>query len=507
MGVSYTSPVTRSESWRPLHLATVVGGFLLVRVVLFIGGLHFTTSSRGQIHLLDLGVLRADPFVAFTDLHIQPPLFNFFVGSVLRWSPFPAGISFQVLYLAMGLVTVVALYALLLALGARGWIATVATVLVAWSPLAIRNEVSLTYETPTSMILVVSALALCRYLGRPSTLRLALFAATLVAGILTRTTLNPIWFLGAIVLVVLARPVGRAWRPTVAVIGIAVALAAAPAVHNTVRFDSPGYSSFLGMNLFRATVLQLPEATRDRMIDDGRLSRAALVRPYGFYDDYADVFGRCDPRTGSPALDDVVKETSGDRNLNSVCYLRVHRNARAEAFAALRTDPGAYARSVVGSAVSFVRWDLHTANPYNDWWRRWEVGLYAPLTVPVPVPSIMPSGDVQPYTEKMLGLVQLNRVSLTVTFGVVLALVYGIRSLLRIRRRNADGADWTRLYIAWTVVSIATVGILFDVFENARFREPLDPLLLGPVYVLGLEGVRRVVVTLRSRRSSDVVAE
>lgn len=499
--MSYTARMIRGASWRPLHWAVVVGAFLAVRVAMVANGLRFQDDPAGQIHLLDLTELRADPFLAFTDLHIQPPLFNFFVGAVLRWSPFPAAVSFQVLYLAMGLITVLVLRALLVDLGARAWSATIATVAVALSPLAIRNEAVLTYETPTTMILVLSVFTFLGYVRRPGVLRLVLFTTTLVVGVLTRTTLNPLWFLGAVVLVVLARPPGRAWRPVAATITVAVVLVALPAVHNQIRFDTLGYSSFVGMNLSRATVLQLPRVERDRLIADGELSPAAAVVPYSFYDEYADLFGPCRAHTGSPVLDDVVKASSGDRNMNAECYLPAYRQARSDAVAALRADPGAYLRAVAASALVYPRWDVHAADPGNGLWRTW-VRVYAPLTLPVPIAYTPLGADAQPYAKQVTDLVEVNRFSLTVAFGLVLAVVYGIRALVRIRRGRATPAEWARVYIAFTVVCITAVSVLFDSFENARFREPLDPLLLGPVYVLVIDGVRRLLAAFGSHRRS-----
>lgn len=497
--MSYTARMDRSESWHTRQLAVIVGAFLGIRGVLFAGGLRFDANPVGQIHLLDLGQLHADPFLAFTSMHIQPPLFNFFIGGVLAWSPLPSGISFQLLYLAMGLTTVLALWRLLLGLGARLSIATAATVIVACSPLMIRNEAVLTYETPTTTIVVLSAWTFLRYVRRPWTSALAVFACTLVVGVLTRTTLNPIWFLGAVVLVVLARPPGRAWRPVAAVVAGAVVLVAIPAVHNQVRFDTLGYSSFVGMNLSRTTVMQLPRDRLDELIARGDLSPAAAVLPYSTYDDYVDIVGACEAASGSPVLDDVTKATSGDRNLNATCYLPVYRLARHDAVAALRADPAVYARAVAASVLIYQRWDVHAAEPDAAVWGWWSA-IYAPLAVPVPLRWSPLGPDSLPAARAVTEMADKNRLSLTVAVGLALAVGYGIVGLARIRRRRDDPVAWTRVYIAFTVVCVSAVAVLFDTFENARFREPLDPLLLGPLWVLVLEGLGRGWARMRRRR-------
>lgn len=476
---------------RRLHLAIVAGLYLASRVVFVANGLDFQGDVAGQDQLLDAKRLVADPFLAFTSNHIQPPLWNFFVGGVIHWSPFPSGISFQLIYLATGLVTVLALWELLHSLGAARWIATVSTLLVAASPLMIINEAILRYETLETAILTVSALALLKYVEKPSAPRLAAFAALLVVGVLTRTTLQPLWFVGALAIVLVCRPPRGWWRPAAGIVLGALLLVAVPMVHRSVSYGTLGFSSFWGMNLKRIAVMQLPQDDAERLVEEGKLSPIALVNgPYG---KYAPFLPKCSAHTGEPALDNVTK-SGGDINFNALCMIPVYEINAQDSLAAIRAEPRSYARSVGQAAALYAGWpEVQNRSSVLDGWDN----VYAPITVPIGIHMVLGSGDPQPLAAAFSpGHV---RVSITIILALVLALGLGARGAWRLVRGRATKSDHVRVYIGFTVVSLTAVSITMDFFENSRFRQPLDPLLLGPLFALVLGRAAKAVHSLRRR--------
>jgi hypothetical protein len=489
----------------PGHLALVVGVFVASRAVFIAGGLRFRANPPGQIHLLDLHELRADPFLAFTSLHIQPPLFNFFVGSVLRWSPFPAGISFQVLYLVAGLATVLCVWSLLGNLGAKPWVATTATILVTLDPLLIRDESALTYETLVALLLALTVWSADRYFRRPDLGRLVALLTVLVVGVLTRTTLNPIWLVGALVVVVVVRPPRVRRRAAVAAFVVALACVAAPLVHNKTRFDTLGFSSFAGMNLERITVLQLPQHRLDELIREKKVSPAAAVLPYEPYADYAEFYPPCDPATGEAVLDEFTKASNGRANLNNICYLPAYRQSLRDAAAVIRNDPGVYAQAVGVSTQLYLSWGTHFVDPDSQLWHDWEA-IYRPLMLPVPVHHAFGHGDAQPYTAVIGGMTQVLRLSLTVALAWLLVVAQGIRATVALLRRRDDDSSRTRVFTGFLVLAVSLASVTVDTFENARFREPLDPLLLGLLAMWVLERVDRVVTHSRPQRADDAAA-
>lgn len=487
----------------PGHIGVVLVVFVVSRAAFIAGGLNFRANPPGQIQLLDLNELRADPFVAFTSLHIQPPLFNFFVGAVLRWSPFPAGVSFQVLYLLAGLVTVLCVWSLVRSLGAKAWIATAATIVVVLDPLLIRDESALTYETWVALLLAVTAWSADRYFRRPDLGRFVALLAVLVVGVLTRTTLNPLWLIGAVVLAMVMKPPRVRHRTAAVAVVVALACITVPLVHNKVRFDTLGFSSYAGMNLDRITVLQLPQHRLDQLIREGKVSPVAAVRPYSAYGKYAEYFPKCDPRNGNAALDDFEKGDSGRVNLNNVCFLPVYRQSLRDAFAVIRNEPGVYLQAVGVASKLYVGWDDYTIGTDSRLWHDWE-SIYGTAMLRVPVAYQFGHADPLPYPKMMLTLKDLIRFSITILLALALVLIQGLRGAGRLVRGRGDDSTRSRVFIAFMVLALSVVSVAFDTFENARFREPLDPLLLGLLTMWVLQGADGLVARRRSRLPEGV---
>ncbi len=478
--------------------------FIVSRSVFIADGLSFRANPPGQIHLLDLNQLGANPFLAFTDLHIQPPLFNFFVGAVIRWSPFPAGISFQVLYLSAGLATVLMLWSLLRNLAAKPWIATAATVLVTLDPLLIRDESTLTYETLVALIIVATVWSADRYFRRGRLGRFSLLLGVLVVGVLTRTTLNPLWFVTAVILVLVLRP-PRIRRVAAAVVAaVALACVAAPIVHNEIRFDTVGLSSFSGMNLERITVLQLPRHRLDELIREEKISPAAAVVPYAYYEKFAPFYPPCSPDTGIAVLDEFTKAGNDAPNLNNVCYLPVYRQGLRDSASVIRNDPGVYARAVGVSTLLYAGWDTRFSEPSSELWHDWSA-IYEPIALPVHLGYTYGSGDPQTYTAVLGSWTRLVPFSVTIALALVLVLVRGVAGVVSLLRRRGDDSTRTLVFVGYLVLAVTLVSVTVDTFENARFRAPLDPLLLGMLAVFVAEGIDRWV-TRRSTRSAGVTA-
>ncbi|HET8930645.1 MAG TPA: hypothetical protein VFN21_08315, partial [Acidimicrobiales bacterium] len=186
----------RSHRW---HLTCVVVAFFGLRAVLWATGLRFGDHLTGQLQLIDEPVLEANPFVAFTQLNIQPPLWNFYVGAVRAWSPLPAALTFQLVWVVASLATILMLWDILGRLGARRWQATVAAVLVASNPLLISSESFLRYETAVTFLVTASVYTFARHVEAPTLRRFALFCVVLFVGVSTRALLHPLWLLGGLV--------------------------------------------------------------------------------------------------------------------------------------------------------------------------------------------------------------------------------------------------------------------------------------------------------------------
>lgn len=329
----------------------LAGGFVVSRLAAHLAGVRYDASLLAvSLQHLDLGLLEDRLVESLWFQHTQPPLFNLLIGLVLKLSPISPERTFHLLWLLLGLVLVAVTYRLLIGLRVSRVPALVATLIITCSPTVILYESWLSYEYPLTVAITAIALASIRWV-RTGSLRWLMTIALLAAGcVLTRALLNPLWFVGVLAVVIVARrPVGR-WRPALLAIGIPTLVIVALMAKNQVLFGSPSFSSWLGWNLQRVTIDELPTETRQRLVDEGVLTPLATYPVFLPTDTYADVVAPCErEHPDIPVLADPTKPTTGRENFNDECFLPIYRESLDNALAAGWAEPGPAARAVFGS--------------------------------------------------------------------------------------------------------------------------------------------------------------
>ena len=485
-----TGPAPDSRRDRRRAWIVIALGFLAARVVLWTSGTRFSTALLrypSLWHLLDEEYLRHHPFGALWDQHTQPPLFNVLIGVVLRWSPAPEGISFQVVWAAFALVAALALYEVLRGFGCRWWVAVATTVFVFSDPGLIEYEHTLTYECAELALILGTVWACQRYAHQPTLKRLAVFAGVGTTLVLTRALFHPLWLAVALGLVLAIRPPRADWRRTALVLCVPLILVVGLMAKNQVRFDTFALSSWFGMNLERAAVNSLPPEDVQQLIDDGTLSPQAVLPAFSSYDHYVPYAEPCDPHYGSTVLDDADK-SEGTMNPNYACYLPLYDQAQKDAIAAIRARPGEYLTTLRGNTLTF----------FHD-----------PMVIRVRLYTL---GNVLTRTHAIVGLevpatAHFNyfdvdlRIRLTAVIAVLGLLGAGIVAAVRALRGQRTPAVATTLFVGFTILFASLSAILFDIFETARFRVPLDPILYGAVLAFLLEAVARGIARARLTRA------
>lgn len=468
---------------RPSRGALVaVAVFLAIRIAYWLTGGGLSTAAIGTSwQLIDAHQLAAHPLQSLTVLHIQPPLFNLFVGVVLRWSPLPAALSFQILYTVCGLGIVIALRVLLLEFGFAPLAATIGTTAVAANPILLGYENIVTYEYPVAFLLLLSVLACLRYAERRSLRNLLGFVSLLTAIALTRALLHPMWLVASITFVVIAARPRAQWPQVIAVLAIPVVLVGAVVVKNQVRFDEPTMSSWLGMNLGRGVIASLPRHDVDALIRSGDLSPAARIAPFSGYEAYAARFGPCRTHFREPALRAATRP-NGISNFNAACYLPVYRDAQTNALHAISARPGAYlARRWPSFAQHFSLPPVDNIAPGIEPFRQNPVlqklgRAYEAALVIIPITVDDRDWAVPVFSR---GTRYHVNVSLILLLGTMLVVGRALASLVAILRRGGSPRHVAWVYTGMTVGFVAFVSIATEYGENQRFRLLVDPLIIG----------------------------
>ena len=477
---------------QPLLLAPRAG-LVALAVCMAVRGLLYLTGTRFSAAYLTYGwqlvpaeVLRRHPFSSVWYLHIQPPLFNLMTGVLLRWSPFPTGITFQLVFLAMAGLLIVVSHDVFVRLGASPLAATLITVFVFCDPDWIRYELTPQYEVPVALLVVLAVWSLLRLAPRPTLGRWMVFVGIVTAVVLTRSLFHPLWlFVVLLVVVWWLRGRGRR-RDVVLAAAVPVLLVGGWMVKNEAVFGHATMSSWFGMNLQRAVISPLTPAQLDQLTADGTVSGAGHRRTVQLLRPVHPVH-RAMPADRRPRCDDRPREGKRRGELQ----LRVlPADLRPAVGRRTRRHPGRArplpVRPLVGAAEHVQPSGRARAGP---------IGVPRPgrpLPGPhahralstvderlgaTPVPAAVPRHPVQLHPGHLLPVVAVRgrprRAGAWPVGGPV-------RPGWPASSPRSPSSGWS------------TVGSLFEIGENFRFRIMVQPLLVGlPLVALAGALVRR----------------
>ncbi len=463
------------SKWAPP--AAVLLLFALSRLGFYALGVRFDASTLTSFwQFLEVEQLRDDLLRSVYHQHSQPPLFNLYLGAVLKAAPGDATPWFRASYLALGAALHLALYRLLIRLGVSVRVSLVFVALFLLSPACIAYENHLLYTYPVAVVLIGAALFLHRFAERGRARDGVAFFALLATAVWLRSVLHLVWFVGCLALVLFVMR-GAQRRVAVAAL-LPLCLVVGLYAKNLALFGSPATSTWLGMSVARRITQQTSLPQRRELVRQGVLSPLALIEPFSPLHHYP-------PRYRTVAGPDVpvlraARRSSGFTNFNHVAYVQISRIYLSDAWTLLRRNPELYLESLPRAWLRFF------ASPTDYWFARSNVlalgrldRAYSALLYGVPEAWSPPPGPVdwEPLANPWRGAGYLW---IAASLGsVVFAFVAGARAVRRTRADRSRGL--VLLFAAFTVVYVACTVNLIELGENNRFRMMVEPLLFALV--------------------------
>ena len=133
--------------------------FVISRLIFHMVGIRFDmTPLDWYPQYIDPPLLRERLLESTYYLHSQPPLFNLFMGAVLKLFPGREAIAFGMAYRALGLALAVSMFLLMRRMRIRTAIAFPLTIAFLLSPPCILFESRLFYAYPLTTFLCVAAI-------------------------------------------------------------------------------------------------------------------------------------------------------------------------------------------------------------------------------------------------------------------------------------------------------------------------------------------------------------
>lgn len=464
-----TSPTRR---W-----AYMTGAFLVAHLAAYAVGLRFYTDTLIHfMHFLDPVLLRERLWESLYYLHIQPPLFNLYLGVILKTGERIAPILFFLSYLSLGYLLYGGLYRLQVNLGVRRAIAFVTSTGFMMSPAFLLYEHWLFYTFPCAAGLLFSHLALEAYLRTRKIAWLWAFFGIIGVLCLTRTIFHLVYFLVVLSYLRSVRPalnrhiLVAAMLPFLIVLGVYL--------KNFAVFGHFTTSTWSGKNLWIKTVGNMTALDRETLIRSGVLTKSSRLARYnelGYYpSSYADtgIYGSV------PVLSERSKSTGGI-NYNHIGYIRVSEDYARDAWSGLVAQPKAFALSTVqaGSLYLASPTDYDFVADNQEALRWWKWVYETPVYGRVPINLSERLSFVSPLGYRPC-IVLLIAIPLLMLLMPLIVFCRGINRYVPDRTQ--------RIVLGFMVLNLFFVGVIgvgMEMVETNRFRFMVDPLYVASLGV------------------------
>lgn len=487
------------EAARPGRLAAYLCAvFAVLQSAYILAGIRFDATSLGWFYqYLDPLLLRTRLLESVFYLHSQPPLFNLFLGVVLKLASGNAALLFQGLYLAAGLAFYLALFALLRRLGVGRGLALLLSTLFVASPSFVLYENWLFYTFPLALLMTLAALSLSELLKKKTTRAAWAFFGVLFLLAATRSFFHLAYFAlvaGAVMFVLRRDGLRRAIGPLV----VSGCLLTALYGKNLVLFGKFTTSTWLGMNVWTMTARNLPLSVRQQWVAEGKLSELSLIDRFAELEAYPPRYQGDRRFADIPALSDTRKST-GYPNYNNTAYIAISDQYLKDALYVLQQDPRTFLTGILRSwftyfksSSDYVFLEQNGARiaPIEDLYNYLFYGK-----IPYDLSKIP---QLPIYTN-----LSRHYVYLFLLLGLPLLFLFGLRAAVK---GHAGGLTLTSdqralvVFVCFNIGFVALVGNLLEAGENNRFRFMTDPLslaLLG-LFLQGVATKRKAFSTPRN---------
>jgi hypothetical protein len=432
--------------------------------------LSAASLARNDWQLLPAGLLRNGLLGSLARLHSQPPLFNFATGILLNLPHAMQAYAASGAMVACAVVVAVATAGVLLEFGVNRVVTVVVVgIFVVADPAQYLYGAFYFYALPTAALVTAAAWAAVRWAHTNRVVPGVAYAVLAAALILTNSSYQ--LYTIALATVPLIWVLRHSWRRVVAVLVGPLLVVVAWYGNDIVQFHTATTSSWLGMNLARATLALDSRADLRALVGEGAISPVALRPPFSPLQAYG-TLGTHAP-TGHAALD--IRFNINTPNYDNIAYVAISRQYLADDLHWIEHRPWRYLKN---TTVGLRLWLLPTEQYYaTDQLPHYHLGGYT--TVYDALVGLQPSADPTAVVTVLTAHQGpgLSSLSITAIAETLLALVVLPIVAWRRRRRDPRGAAGA-LWIWVLCASVFVTTTLLEAAENNRFRFELGGLLL-----------------------------
>lgn len=339
--------------WRnPMSMVILTIVFIVSRILAYGAGVRMVMRPLYQgIQVLDPILLQNHLLESLIHLHSQPPLFNLFLGIILKAFPDTYIGVFQIIFWGVGYAMIMGLYVLMRRLDIPNHLSLILTAYFCLNPALILLENWLMYTHFIMAVLIWSAVFLHRYLSESKNLDGFVFFGLMGMLVLTKGIFHILWYVMFVGVLMISRRVPI--RSILTTSLIPLLLISGIYFKNFVLFGSLTTSKvWMVFNLGEMAVKHIRDDQLIAYCRNGDLNFTTCERFLGSqspeYQRMLEKFNRevgAEP-TNVPVLDQVFKPTSGHINWHSRRFLKSADYALEDSLFMLRNHPESYLKSL-----------------------------------------------------------------------------------------------------------------------------------------------------------------
>ena len=321
--------------------------FALSRIFFTIKGGSFLASPLNFAkQYLDPVLLETELLTSTFYLHSQPPLFNLFLGLVLKTSPLP-DLSFEIFFKTAGVLIPLLLFGILTTIGIKSIVAFLVTMIFMLNPTLILYEHLLYYTYFEAFFILLTIFSLLQWLTTKKSLYLVLFWTALLFLGMIRSLFHPVFFLlTTIVLAVFlffrfhSRQLLKRFLLLSLIVFIPFGLLC---TKNTLLYGFFGTSSWDGMSLWIKANGYSPEKLEE-LHHTGVVSRQALRAGHTTFQPISQFFEKDELELISchHKADCQEWKSTGKPNFNHSGYVPLSKQLWKDATSLIATNPSLF---------------------------------------------------------------------------------------------------------------------------------------------------------------------
>lgn len=469
--------------------AILAAGFLVSRVIFYLIGVRFDASPLFTFwQFLDVPLLQHRLLESVWYLHSQPPLFNVFLGLVLKLSSLHAPAIFHGVYVILGLIQTQLLFVLLKRFGMSEKFAFGVALFSAITPVSIVFENWLFYDYPLATLFLAMTFCLHQFFEKKLARYAAGFFTAMLLVVLMRSLFHAVWVVAVTSMIFYFAKDHR--KLVFRAAAIPLLLIALFYAKNVIQFGSLTGSTWFGQHLARVTTAEVDENIRKDLVAQGKLTPTALIPAFSELDRY-NAIPFTHRVTGIPALDQPSK-ISGAENFNNAAYIQISEMYKHDALFIATHYPKVLATSIFKSSFFYLR------SPEEFYMLRSRVeklGIYDPMFRAAIYGELAEYPDHTTKGQPGYQNQMLMATPWIMLFVIPMVLLFAIRVVRRgFREKKFDALQVSMMFIAVNLLFVSVIANIFEMGENNRIRYMMDPLFL----LLGSVMMRELYAAMRS---------